>query len=68
MSKLVMFVATVGCWLAPLSCTVSALPSGSSAQSHYERPSTKGGPYEKRVVVFVHGIFGDADWYVEVLA
>jgi hypothetical protein len=37
------------------------LPSGSSAQSHYERPSTKGGPYKERVVVFVHGIFGDAD-------
>jgi len=36
-------------------------PSGPSSQSHYERPSAKGGPYKQRVVVFVHGIFGDAD-------
>jgi pimeloyl-ACP methyl ester carboxylesterase len=64
MSKLVRFVTTIVCWLACLPCGLMfALPppAGSSAQSHYERPSTKGGPYNKRVVVFVHGIFGDAD-------
>lgn len=37
------------------------LPTASQAQSHYERPNTRGGPFKKRVVVFVHGIFGDAD-------
>jgi Alpha/beta hydrolase family len=64
MPKLVVPLAIVGCWLAFLSCGVISATShlaGSSAQSHYERPSTKGGPYQKRVIVFVHGIFGDAD-------
>lgn len=36
-------------------------PSVSPAQCHYERPSIKNGPYKERVIVFVHGIFGDAD-------
>src|SRR6266851_8239265 len=29
--------------------------------SHYERPSKKNDPYKDRVIVFVHGIFGDAN-------
>jgi|SRR5579872_5452949 len=64
MSKLVEFVATIGPWLALLSCgaiSAVALPSGSRAQSHYERPNARGGPFKKRVIVFVHGIFGDPD-------
>jgi pimeloyl-ACP methyl ester carboxylesterase len=64
MLKLVVSLAIVGCWLTFISCGVisaTSHPSGSSAQSHYERPSTKRGPYQKRVIVFVHGIFGDAD-------
>lgn len=42
---------------------MSAVPhsSGSPAQPRYVRPNTKGGPYKERVIVFVHGIFGDAD-------
>src|SRR5579872_3292428 len=39
------------------------LPSASSptslASPHYERP-TNGEPYKDRVIVFVHGIYGDA--------
>jgi pimeloyl-ACP methyl ester carboxylesterase len=30
-------------------------------QAHYERPTANSGPYKERVIVFVHGIFGDAD-------
>jgi pimeloyl-ACP methyl ester carboxylesterase len=51
-------------FFSKLPCGVmSALPppGGASAQLHYERPITKRGPYQGRVVVFVHGIFGDAD-------
>jgi hypothetical protein len=29
--------------------------------SHYVRPATGKGPFRDRVIVFVHGIFGDAD-------
>ena len=63
MSKLAMALATVGCWLsiAPRVAEFAIGLPASPAQSHYERPSTKGGPYSGRVVVFVHGIFGDAD-------
>jgi pimeloyl-ACP methyl ester carboxylesterase len=31
-----------------------------SGTSHYERPATENGPFKDRVIVFVHGIFGDA--------
>jgi tetratricopeptide (TPR) repeat protein len=58
------FVAIVVRWVTLLSCGAMyavILPTASQAQSHYERPNTKGGPFKKRVVVFVHGIFGDAD-------
>jgi len=41
--------------------SASPVPGVASPQSHYERPSTRKGPYKDRVVVFVHGIFGDAD-------
>jgi Tfp pilus assembly protein PilF/pimeloyl-ACP methyl ester carboxylesterase len=64
MSKLVWLVTAVGCWLAPLpSGAVPVVPptASSSVQSHYERPSSRGVPYKKRVIVFVHGIFGDPD-------
>ncbi len=30
------------------------------ADSHYLRPATKNTPYKDRVIVFVHGLFGDA--------
>lgn len=65
MSKFIKDLATVGFGVAVILCgtaNVGAVPpSGSSAHSHYERPITKGGPYKDRVIVFVHGIFGDAD-------
>jgi pimeloyl-ACP methyl ester carboxylesterase len=64
MSKLVRVLAAASCWLAVLPCGARpAIPptSGSAAQSHYERPGTKGGLYKERVVVFVHGIFGNSD-------
>jgi pimeloyl-ACP methyl ester carboxylesterase len=35
--------------------------AGATPHAHYERPSTKAGPYKERVIVFVHGLFGDAD-------
>jgi pimeloyl-ACP methyl ester carboxylesterase len=41
--------------------SATAPPASLPARSHYERPSTKEGPYKARVVVFVHGIFGDSD-------
>lgn len=52
----------VVCGLAALPCNGSLVVAVSEppAQSHYERPATKGGPYKERVVVFLHGIFGDA--------
>lgn len=41
-----------------------AVPQGGSNRStptsHYERPSTDKGPFKDGVIVFVHGIFGDA--------
>jgi triacylglycerol esterase/lipase EstA (alpha/beta hydrolase family) len=63
MSKLVRALAATSCWLfiVPSGARCATLPSGSSTSSHYERPNRKGGPYKKRVVVFVHDIFGDAD-------
>jgi pimeloyl-ACP methyl ester carboxylesterase len=68
MSKSVRVFAAANCWFAILLSGMSPAlshavlsPVSSSAQSHYERPSTKGGPYKERVIVFVHGIFGDPD-------
>ena len=61
MSKLLSILTVFSCWLTILpSRAVSAVPN-SSARSHYERPTAKSGPYKERVIVFVHGIFGDAD-------
>lgn len=59
MSKLVSVLAVFTCWLAILPSP--AVSASSPATSHYERPSTISGPYKERVIVFVHGIFGDAD-------
>jgi pimeloyl-ACP methyl ester carboxylesterase len=59
MSKLLKALATASCWLVFLLC--GSRVATSSALSHYERPSAKGGPYNERVIVFVHGIFGNAD-------
>ena len=64
MSKLVNVLTVLSCCLVILpSQAVPAVPDSSvaHAQSHYERPVTTGGPYKERVIVFVHGIFGDAD-------
>ncbi|GEM_PF-3794621 len=57
-------LAAVNCALAVLGCRVTLAapaPTDASTQSHYERPSAQGGPYKERVIVFVHGLFGDAD-------
>lgn len=65
MSTLTRVLAAVSFGFAVLLCSATAVAttplSSSSAHSHYERPSTRGGPYKDRVIVFVHGIFGDAD-------
>jgi hypothetical protein len=39
----------------------SSAPSPSQTGSHYIRPASSNGPFRERVVVFVHGLFGDAD-------
>jgi hypothetical protein len=64
MPRFIAALVIVGCWLAIASGPAMSAATSStapSAQSPYERPRTKGGPYKQRVVVFVHGIFGDAD-------
>jgi pimeloyl-ACP methyl ester carboxylesterase len=63
MSKLIGVFAIVACWLLPIPCGGTHDYSSPSASSgpHYERPRTKAGPYKERAVVFVHGLFGDAD-------
>jgi hypothetical protein len=64
MSELVRVLVAASCLLVVFRSEASPAvppPSSSSAQAHYERPGTKGAPYKKRVVVFVHGIFGDSD-------
>jgi len=38
-----------------------AFAADARSQAHYERPAAKGGPYKDRIIVFVHGLFGDAD-------
>ena len=59
MSKSIQVLAVVGFWLATMLCAVT--PAFSSTYSHYERPAKKGEPYKDRVIVFVHGLFGNED-------
>jgi triacylglycerol esterase/lipase EstA (alpha/beta hydrolase family) len=54
MSKLVRVLAMIG-------YLVFALASKSPAQSRYLRPSVRGDRHKAKVVVFVHGLFGNAD-------
>jgi hypothetical protein len=66
MAKIAVIVAVVSCWLVlPSQARLAAILSGdASAKAHYERPAGApyaGAPYKKRVIVFVHGLFGDAD-------
>lgn len=63
MSKLIGVFAIVACWLLPIPCggTHDYSSPSASGRPHYERPRRKGEAYKERVVVFVHGIFGDAD-------
>ncbi|MGA7558774.1 MAG: alpha/beta hydrolase [Terriglobales bacterium] len=58
MSKLIQVLGVVGFWLATMLCAVT--PAFSSTYSHYERPQD-GEHYKDRVIVFVHGLFGNAD-------
>jgi hypothetical protein len=64
MSKRILVLAALSCGLAVpgggLCFAFSAAPTAST-QSHYERPTAQSGPYNDRVIVFVHGLFGDAD-------
>lgn len=51
------------CLIVVLQCDtahVFAAPSPPLA-SHYLRPPNPGGPFKERVIVFVHGLLGDAD-------
>jgi pimeloyl-ACP methyl ester carboxylesterase len=59
MAKLCRFIVVISCLLAVLAFW--ARSASATVQSHYERPSTNSGPHKQRVIVFVHGIFGDAD-------
>jgi pimeloyl-ACP methyl ester carboxylesterase len=64
MLKLVMVLAVVIGYL-PIFPTRALATSANlhsvTSGAHYERPSTQSGPYKERVIVFVHGIFGNAD-------
>src|SRR5258708_2252933 len=59
MAKLRRILIIVSCWLAVLACWTKT--AGATLQSHYERPAASSGPYKQRVIVFVHGLLGDAD-------
>jgi hypothetical protein len=52
------------CLLIIIVCGFTSTLMGvvrSNPISHYERPVGQNGPYKDRVIVFMHGIFGDAD-------
>src|SRR2546425_6348307 len=53
----------VGCLVGSGFSCLTAAAAGTSAvpTSHYERPTERNGPFRDRVIVFVHGIFGDAN-------
>jgi len=63
MTKRISLLVAIICWFVVFAhgAASSGLTPRSPAVSHYERPATKGGPYKRRVLVFVHGIFGDSD-------
>src|ERR1700722_16325338 len=49
--------------LGALSCLASPSIDGAGSRtptSHYERPANAKGPFKNAVIVFVHGMFGDA--------
>jgi pimeloyl-ACP methyl ester carboxylesterase len=60
MSRLTLLIVFLG-WLLPVTAGTSVAEPNLSAQSHYERPTSRDGPYKQRVIVFVHGMFGGAD-------
>src|ERR1039458_2960865 len=60
MSRVALLIAFVGCFL-PLTAGTPVAEVAASARSHYERPTSKSGPYKQRVIVFVHGLFGNAE-------
>lgn len=49
-------IATAALWLV-VPAVAGAAPSSAS---HYERPLGSDGPFRDRVIVFIHGLFGDA--------
>jgi hypothetical protein len=51
---------SVAFFLFALSCISAGAQAGTSDVGHYLRPNQKG-PYKKRVIVFVHGMFGDSE-------
>lgn len=55
------FVVSLGQPIRAQDRTVTTPQPVASPSAHYERPLSKEGPYNGRVIVFVHGIFGDAD-------
>jgi hypothetical protein len=57
--KSIKVLAAASCWLVTLLYAVT--PAFSSTHSHYERPTKKDEPYKDRVIVFVHGLFGNED-------
>jgi tetratricopeptide (TPR) repeat protein len=63
MKSLVTVVMLAACSLGLGHLLSADAPEKSQARpfSHYERPVVRTGPFKDRVVVFVHGIFGDAN-------
>ena len=57
MSRSALRIVFLGCVLL---LTAGASVGASNISAHYERPTSKGGPYKQRVIVFVHGLFGNA--------
>jgi pimeloyl-ACP methyl ester carboxylesterase len=64
MNSITKVIALGSCVLAMGACEVFAAPQGNANAalgSHYERPATNDGPFKDRAIVFVHGIFGNAN-------
>jgi hypothetical protein len=64
MSTVIRVVILCGFFLGSSTCQIFAAAQGGSGPllgSHYERPRTDADSFKERVIVFVHGIFGDAN-------
>ena len=61
MNRTAKLMLTTCCLIAITRVDLAAQISVAGPTSHYERPSKKGGPFKDRAIVFVHGLFSDAN-------